>query len=95
MPREFIDASLKHLEPTFRVGPVFTTKAMGALKTLAPPPQIDGFATEFVFRSPGTDGAADTFPEAEVPPVPPVGELPRERVVLSDGWMRVFRPEQP
>lgn len=95
MPREFIDASLKHLEPTFRVGPVFTTKAMGALKTLAPPPQIDGFATEFVFRSPGSNGAADTFPEAEVPPVPPVGELPRERVVLSDGWMRVFRPQQP
>jgi hypothetical protein len=94
MPKEFIAASLKQLEPTFRVGPVFTTKAMGALRTLAPPPQIEGFATEFVFRNPGTGGEADTFPEAEVPPVPPVGELPRERVTLSDGWMRVFRPDE-
>ena len=94
MPKEFIAASLKQLEPTFRVGPVFTTRAMGALKALAPPPQIEGFAAEFVFRNPGADGEADTYPEAEVPPVPPVGELPRERVVLSDGWMRVFRPDE-
>jgi len=94
MPREFIQASLAHLEPTFRVGPVFTTKAMGALKALAPPPQIDGFEAEFVYRSAGSGGDPDTFPEAAVPPVPPVGELPRDRAVLSDGWMRVFKPEE-
>jgi hypothetical protein len=94
MPKEFIQASLAHLEPTFRVGPVFTTKAMGALKALAPPPQIDGFEAEFVYRSAGSGGDPDTFPEAAVPPVPPVGELPRDRAVLSDGWMRVFKPEE-
>ena len=94
MPKEFIQASLKHLEPTFRVGPVFTTKAMGALKALAPPPQIDGFDVEFVYRRAGTGGDPDTFPEADVPPGPPVGELPRDRAVLSDGWMRVFKPEE-
>jgi hypothetical protein len=94
MPEEFIQNSLQRLEPTFRVGPLFAATAMGAVKALAPPPQIEGHEVEFVYRSPGSGSAPDTFPEAAVSPVPPVGEVPRDRVTLAEGWMRVFRSEE-
>jgi hypothetical protein len=94
MPREFIAASLRNLEPTFRVGPIFTTTAMGTVKALVPPPQIEGLSVEYVYRQPGENGGPETFPEVPVPPTPPLGELPKDRAVLTDGWMRVFKPEE-
>jgi hypothetical protein len=94
MPEEFIRSSLQRLEPTFRAGPLLTSTTMASIKTLAPPPQIEGHEVEYVYRAPGVDGGPDTFPEAVVSPVPPVGEVPRGRVTLSEGWMRVFRPEE-
>ncbi len=94
MPKEFIQASLKDLEPTFRVGPIFTSRTIAALKALVPPPEIEGLDAEYVYRQPGEDGSPATFPEAKVPPVPPIGELPKDRAVLSDGWIRVFKPPE-
>lgn len=94
MPKEFLQASINHLEPTFRVGPIFTTKVMGQVKALAPPPEIEGLDVEYVYREPGENAGAETFPETPVPPLPPVGELPNGRAVLSEGWMRVFKPEE-
>ena len=94
MPEEFIRSSLQRLEPTFRVGPLLTATTMGSVKALAPPPQIEGHEVEYVYRTPGVDGGKDTFPEAVVSPVPPVGEVPRDRVTVSEGWMRVFRTEE-
>lgn len=93
LPREFIQASIKHLEPTFRVGPIFTNKIMGSVKALVPPPKIDGLDVEYVYRKPAEQDAPETFPSAPVAPVPPVGELPKDRVTLTDGWMRVFKPK--
>jgi len=94
MPREFIEAALRNIEPSFRVGPIFTTTAMGAVKALAPPPQIDGLKAEYVYKQPGENGGPVTYPEVSVPPTPPIAELPKDRATLTDGWMRVYKPPE-
>ena len=93
IPREFLEAALSHLEPTFSTGPLMTTRTGGALKAMVPPPNIEGLETIFVHEEPGENGAPDQFPETPVAPVPPLAELPVERVLLTEGWLRL-QPEK-
>ena len=94
IPKECIDAALRNLEPTFPVGPVMTFRRAGTVRPIVPPPRIEGLVGRFVHAEPTTNGTGETFPEAAVPPVPPVAELPEDRVVLDEGWMRMFKPPQ-
>jgi hypothetical protein len=91
MPREFIDATLRSLEPTFQIGPVLTSSRLGTVKPFVPPPQIEGYSAEFVYEQQDPQTQMETFPDTEVAPVPPLGELPSGRVTLSDGWIRVYK----
>ena len=93
IPKESIDAALRNLEPTFPVGPVMTFRRAGTVRPMVPP-QIEGLVGEFVHAEPAANGTGETLTETSVPPVPPVAELPEDRVVLEEGWMRVFKPPQ-
>jgi hypothetical protein len=95
MPREFVEAAINNLEPTFAVGPILKTEAMATVKPLIPPPDIEGMQAEFVYREPAANGSPETYPEVEVPPVPPIGQLPKGRAVLTSGWMRMSKVEAP
>jgi hypothetical protein len=86
VPKEFVDAALRNVEPTIRIGPVVATMQAGATKVMVPPPQLEGYQAQFVSEHQGT------FAEAPVSPVPPLAELPKERVMLTGGWMRMVRP---
>jgi hypothetical protein len=86
VPKEFMDAALRNVEPTVRVGPVLATGEAGAPKVMVPPPQIEGYQAEFVSEHQGA------YTEVPISPVPPLAELPKERVVLTDGWMRIVKP---
>jgi hypothetical protein len=92
IPKESIDAALRNLDPAFPVGPVMTINRAGAVRPIVPPPRIEGLVGEFVYAEPAQDGTTGTFSEALVPPVPPVAELPEDRVVLDEGWMRLYKP---
>jgi len=87
MPRDFIQAAVRNLEPTFAIGPILTTERLGAVKPFVPPPQIEGYKAEYVYER------EDTYPEATIAPVPPVGELPAGRAILGEGWVRVSRAQ--
>ncbi len=92
IPKEALDAALRNLEPTFPVGPVMTFRRAGTVKPIVPPPRIEGLVGQFVHAGPAPDGTTEAFTETPVPPVPPVAELPEDRVVLDEGWMRMFKP---
>lgn len=85
VPKDFIDPVLKKLEPTFAVGPILGFELQETLVPVLPAPKIEGMDAEFVHD----DDA--TYPEMPLPPVPPVGELPAQRVRLTEGWVRMFR----
>lgn len=91
MPRDFTQAALRNLEPTFAIGPIVTSERFGAVKPLVPPPQIEGYKAEFVYRRQDEGTNAETYPEVPVPPIPPMGELPGGRAILSEGWVRISR----
>ncbi len=91
MPREFIDATLRSLEPTFQIGPVLTSSRLGSVKPFVPPPQIEGYSAEFVYEKEDPETHVESFPDEAVAPMPPLGELPNGRASLSDGWIRVFK----
>jgi hypothetical protein len=85
VPKDFIDPSLKKLEPTFQVGPVLGFERQGTLVPVVPAPTIEGMNAEFVHD----DEAA--YPETALPPTPPISELPAKRVRLTEGWVRMTR----
>jgi hypothetical protein len=76
LPKEFLEAAISRMEPTFRVGPVLTSLRLGTLRVMVPPPSIDGHTAAFVQQmADGGDGPADFVP-TPVPAAPPVAELP-------------------
>ena len=85
VPKDFIDPSLKKLEPTFAVGPLLGFERQGALVPVIPAPTIEGMDAEFVHD----DDA--TYPEMPLPSTPPIAELPSKRVRLTEGWVRMFK----
>ena len=89
LPKDFIDPSLKLLEPTFRVGPILGFDQGGTLVPQLPAPTIEGMTATFVHD----DDAS--YPELAVPPVLGVGELPPRRVRLTEGWARMSRQAPP
>lgn len=86
VPKDFLDASLKNMEPVFPVGPIFSVGATTDVKPLFPPPQVQGYDVSFVFRSPS---APNQFPDTPMPPSSPIGDLPPLRVTLNEGWVRM------
>lgn len=90
MPRDFIDAALRNLEPTFRVGPIMTTQR-GAVRAMIPQPEIEGYAAQFVYYQPAEGPLPEGYPATPVSPAPPVGELPAGRATLTEGWVRVMK----
>ena len=84
LPRDFVDPSLRKLEPTFRVGPVLGYNVQGVLNPVAPAPKIEGMDAEFVHDD------NETYPEIPCPPILPAAELPAERVRLIEGWLRML-----
>jgi hypothetical protein len=87
IPREFLEAGLRHLKPTFRAGPVLTLPLGAMLKPALPEPQIEGMQATFVHSG----GAG--FTESPLAPQVPIGELPIGRALLTDGWVRMFRED--
>jgi hypothetical protein len=85
VPKDFIEPSLKKLEPTFQVGPVLGFERQGTLVPVVPAPRIEGMDAEFVH-----DDEAD-YPESALPPTPPLSELPAQRVRLTEGWVRMSK----
>jgi hypothetical protein len=85
VPKDFVEPSLKKLEPTFQVGPILGFERQGSLVPVIPSPTIEGMDAEFVHD----DDA--TYPEIPLPPTPPLSELPAQRVRLTEGWVRMFR----
>lgn len=81
VPKDFLDAALRNMEPVFGVGPVLTFAAQAGVTPLFPPPQVQGYDASYL-----TD-AAD--PGAPMPPSPPLGDLPPQRVSLKEGWVRL------
>lgn len=78
VPKDFIDPSLKRLEPTFAVGPMLGFEIQDTLVPVLPAPKLEGRDAEFVHDD-------DTFPEIPLPPTPPLSELPAARVRLTEG----------
>ena len=87
VPKDFVDPALKKLEPTFQVGPILGFERQGTLVPVLPAPRIEGMDAEFVHD----DDA--TYPEIPLPPSPSVSELPAQRVRLTEGWVRMFKPK--
>jgi len=87
VPKDFVDPALKKLEPTFQVGPILGFERQGTLVPVLPAPRIEGMDAEFVHD----DDA--TYPEMPLPPTPSVSELPAQRVRLTEGWVRMFKPK--
>jgi hypothetical protein len=85
VPKDFIDRSLKKMEPTFQVGPLLGFERQGALVPVIPAPTIEGMDAEFVHDD------DETYPEMPLPSTPPIAELPAKRVRLTEGWIRMFK----
>jgi hypothetical protein len=85
MPREFIDAAVKKLEPSFYTGPILASQLIDYERALLPPPEVPGYTAEFLHQKPGEQ----TFNSSEVPAAPPLSELPKQRVLLTEGWLRM------
>jgi hypothetical protein len=94
MERHYIDLAVRNLEPTFQVGPIMTTRRIGSVKPFVPPPQIDGYEAEFVYKDEHPQTHQPIFPETQVAPMPPLGELPNGRAVLSAGWVRIYKSKK-
>jgi len=88
VPGEFIDAALRNVEPTFRVGPILSVGQGGTVRPIVPPPQIDGLVAEFLQSNdaPGAEGA--TFSATPISAAPLMADLPTDRIALYDGWLR-------
>jgi hypothetical protein len=93
LPKEFLDAALAQMEPTFRVGPVLTFARQGSLRVMLPPPSIDGHTGAFVHEDFEEDAASPEFVETPIPATPPLADLPVNRVTLREGWVRVVKHE--
>ena len=85
VPKDFVDPALKKLEPTFQVGPILGFERQGDLVPVLPAPTIEGMDAEFVHDD------DTTYPEISLPPLPPIAELPAQRVRLTEGWVRMFK----
>jgi len=92
VPREFL-AGVERLEPTFRVGPLLSTPTLGTLRPLLPAPQVEGREVRWLRYEPGTEEEEGTWEATPVPPLPPLGVVPGTRIRVSEGWMRLVRPE--
>jgi hypothetical protein len=87
VPKDFLDAAIKNMEPVFGVGPIFTVGATQDVKPLFPPPQVTGYDASYVYAA--APGAPDAFPETPLPPSAPIGDLAPDRVTLNEGWVRL------
>ncbi|MEZ6060142.1 MAG: hypothetical protein R3C19_07270 [Planctomycetaceae bacterium] len=87
VPKDFLEPSLKKLEPTFQVGPVLSFEVQDTLVPVVPAPTVEGMDTEFVHDD------EEAYPELPLPPAPPTAELPASRVRLTEGWVRMSRQE--
>ena len=85
IPRDFVDAAVKHLQPSFYAGPVLVSEEFQSEKILLPAPDVTGYEAQFYYRA--EDGSG--FTNSDLPPSPPLGDLPKSRVMLSEGWLRM------
>jgi hypothetical protein len=89
IPKEFVDAGLQNLEPSFAVGPILAVQQDGGMQPYLPPPKVDGYNDEFIYRQAGAAGAADTYPSQAMLPLPQTASLPPVRAMLQEGWVRL------
>jgi hypothetical protein len=87
VPKDFIEASLRNMEPVVPVGPVLSFTASGAVRPLFPPPQVAGYDADFLY--PDQHANKTGFAAAKLPTSIPVGDLPPGRVTLNEGWVRL------
>ncbi len=85
VPKEFVEPAVKNLEPSFYTGPILTTTQYGVERTLLPPPDLAGYTAEFLYQAPG----ATSFASTQVPAAAPLSDLPKSRVLLTEGWVRM------
>jgi hypothetical protein len=86
IPKDFVDSAVKSLEPSFYTGPILTTEQFGVEKALLPPPDVAGYSAEFLYEVPD----ATTYSSSQVPAAPPLSDLPKSRVLLTEGWLRMI-----
>jgi hypothetical protein len=86
LPADQLSAALTNIEASFRTGPILAVASQGVEKTAIPAIDLKGYKTSFIRAK--TD---HTFGEVPVPEIPPLGELPLDRALLSSGWLRVTR----
>jgi hypothetical protein len=90
VPKDFLDAALRNMEPVFRIGPVFTVSSQASLNPMFPPPLVQGYDVKFVYNAPGEK---NPYPEADMPPVSPLGDLAPGRAEINEGWLRLQRSQ--
>ncbi len=82
IPREFLDGALHRLRPTFRAGPLLALPQAEGIKPALPQPEIEGMRASFMHGD-------DLQQESPFAPRVPLGELPRGRALLAEGWVRL------
>src|SRR5690606_38154549 len=90
VPREFL-AGVEHLEPAYRVGPLLSIPAPGSINPLLPVPTVEGHEVDWLRFEPGESGEPGEWVATGVPPLPPIGAVPPDRAMISQGWMRLVR----
>jgi hypothetical protein len=88
IPREFLDAGLRVLEPALQIGPFFLIQQGDTTIPVVPPPDITGYGAAVVRPDPA---GPDPYPVTDVPPSMPVSDLPQKRASLSEGWYRLVK----
>ncbi len=95
VPREFTDAVLGKLSPSFYAGPVLAVREEGGETPLVPPPEVTGYVPSFFHREPDTQtnagSGATTWTPSPMRAMPPLGELPVSRVQLTEGWVQLTK----
>jgi hypothetical protein len=90
IPKDFVTPAVSALEPSFYAGPILVSESFDTETVLIPPPDVPGYTAEFLYEAEG----ATTYSTSEVPAAPPLSDLPKTRVTLTEGWLRMV-PAKP
>lgn len=90
LPREQVAPGLSALQPSFAVGPLLTLPRRASSHPILPTPELPGYAPQWLRADPDSPHGYDETP---APRLPPIAELPIDRVALNAGWLRYRRED--
>ena len=94
IPVDMLKSATRGLQPTFRVGPILSFRDGPSQRPLLPPPDLVGLVSEYVHEL-REEGQPPTYASEPIPPLLPMSELPRDRVELDEGWLRLLAAAPP